>query len=73
MANGYKTSVLFEENYNSSAHIVVNQGGSSSGKTTAILQTLFTLACGQVQQVITVTGQDIPNMKSGVLRDALDI
>jgi len=73
MANGYKASVLFEKNYSAKAHIVVNQGGTSSGKTTAILQVLFTLACEQTQQIITVTGQDIPNIKSGVLRDALDI
>lgn len=73
MANGYKASVLFEENYNASAHIVVNQGGSNSGKTVAITQVLFTLACEQREQIITIIGQDIPNIKSGVLRDALRI
>ncbi|HWD89903.1 MAG TPA: terminase large subunit [Mucilaginibacter sp.] len=73
MAKGYEASVLFEENYNARAHVVINQGGSSSGKTTAIMQVLFTLACEQTQQVITVTGQDTPNLKSGVLRDALKI
>ncbi|MBS1531848.1 MAG: phage terminase large subunit [Bacteroidetes bacterium] len=73
MSKFYRASVLFEENYHAAAHIVVNQGGSSSGKTTAIMQVLFTLACEQEGQIITITGQDIPNMKSGVLRDALDI
>jgi phage terminase large subunit len=73
MAESYQASVLFEENYNAAAHVIVNQGGSSSGKTMAIMQVLFTLACEQINQIITITGQDIPNLKSGVLRDALDI
>lgn len=66
-------TVLFEENYNSIANIIINQGGSGSGKTYAIMQVLFRRACENSQQVITVVGQDIPNLKSGVLRDALKI
>lgn len=73
MANGYKASILFEENYNATAHIIVNQGGTNSGKTFAIVQVLFKLAYEQPKQVITIVGQDIPNIKSGVLRDALSI
>jgi len=73
MANGYKASILFEENYNATAHIIVNQGGTNSGKTFAIIQVLFKLAYEQPGQVITIVGQDIPNIKSGVLRDALSI
>jgi len=66
-------TVLFKENYNSIANITINQGGSSSGKTYAIMQVLFCRACQSGKQVITVVGQDIPNLKSGVLRDALKI
>jgi len=73
MFTGYQASVLFEENYNASSHIVVNQGGTSSGKTYAIMQVLFCLACQNAAQVITVVGQDIPNLKAGALRDALKI
>ncbi|MGZ4001272.1 MAG: PBSX family phage terminase large subunit [Mucilaginibacter sp.] len=73
MTEGYKASILFEENYNAAAHIIVNQGGTNSGKTFAIIQVLFKLAYEQPKQVITIVGQDIPNMKSGVLRDALNI
>jgi len=73
MANGYKASILFEENYNGTAHIIVNQGGTNSGKTFAIIQVLFKLAYERPKQVITIAGQDIPNIKSGVLRDALSI
>ncbi|WDF54650.1 PBSX family phage terminase large subunit [Mucilaginibacter sp. KACC 22063] len=69
----FKTSALFRENYHSPAHIIVNQGGSSSGKTYAIMQVLFCIACEQEKQIITVVGQDIPNIKAGVLRDALNI
>jgi phage terminase large subunit len=67
-----KTGSLFRANYNSTADVVVNQGGTSSGKTYAILQVLFTLAL-QSKCIITVCGQDIPNLKVGALRDALKI
>ncbi|HVV55696.1 MAG TPA: phage terminase large subunit, partial [Mucilaginibacter sp.] len=73
MAGLFKTSVLFIENYEARAHIVVNQGGTSSGKTFAILQVLFCIACQRMASVITVAGQDIPNLKAGALRDALNI
>jgi hypothetical protein len=65
-----KTTTLFKHNYEATAHIVVNQGGTSSGKTYAIEQVLFCLAAESENQVITVVGQDIPNLKSGALRDA---
>lgn len=71
--NNYEASVLFKQNYASAAHIVVNQGGTSSGKTYAIEQVLFCLACEVEKQIITVVGQDIPNLKAGALRDALSI
>lgn len=69
----FETTILFKKNYQSDAHIVINQGGTSSGKTFAIMQVLFCLACEEPDQVITVAGQDIPNLKAGVLRDALSI
>lgn len=68
-----KTSTLFKYNYSATAHVVVNQGGTSSGKTYAVEQVLFCLACSQPKSVITIVGQDIPNLKSGALRDALSI
>lgn len=71
--NDQKASVLFKHNYASKAHIVINQGGTSSGKTYAIEQVLFCLACEAPKQIITVVGQDIPNLKAGALRDALNI
>jgi len=68
-----KASILFRKNYNSNAHIVINQGGTSSGKTFAIMLVLFCFACETGKLVITVVGQDIPNLKAGALRDALNI
>jgi phage terminase large subunit len=70
---GLAGSILFKQNYSGTAHITVNQGGTSSGKTYAIEQVLFCLACEAEKQVITIVGQDIPNLKAGALRDALSI
>lgn len=47
---------------------VGNQGGTSSSKTISILQVLCHVALSS-QCVITVVGQDIPNLKKGSLRD----
>jgi phage terminase large subunit len=69
----FKTSVLYEANYNTKEDIIVNQGGSSSGKTYSILQVLFTHLISEPNIVITVVGESIPNLKAGALRDALDI
>ncbi|MFD0765205.1 PBSX family phage terminase large subunit [Mucilaginibacter lutimaris] len=68
-----RTSTLFKHNYETTAHVVVNQGGTSSGKTYAIEQVLFCLAVSAGKQIITVVGQDIPNLKSGAIRDAQEI
>jgi phage terminase large subunit len=53
--------------------ICVNQGGSSSSKTYSILQVLFKLAIENPRFVITVVGQDIPNLKRGAIRHASNI
>ena len=68
----FKTSVLYEANSQATENVIVNQGGSSSGKTYSILQLLFTKAIEECN-VITIVGQDIPNLKAGALRDALEI
>lgn len=64
-----KTSVLFEANYKATEPIIVNQGGTSSGKTVCILQVLAIRAIQEPDSIITVVGQDIPNLKRGALRD----
>jgi phage terminase large subunit len=65
----FQTSVIFDRNYNSTAEVIINQGGTSSGKTYSILQVLCLKAINENDQVISVVGQDVPNLKSGALRD----
>lgn len=69
----FETSDVYEWNYTAHENIVINQGGTSSGKTYSILQVLFTKCVNKPGLVCTIVGQDIPNLKSGALRDALDI
>lgn len=64
----FKTTAVFAWNYNSHARVKINQGGTSSGKTYAILQVIF-LRLIQAKRIATVVGQDIPNLKKGALRD----
>jgi phage terminase large subunit len=69
----FQCSDLYYDNLNSKSDVIVNQGGTSSGKTYSILQVLFSIAISELKQVITVAGQDIPNLKVGAIRDALEI
>jgi len=69
----FKTTDVFKANYDAKTDIVVNQGGTSSGKTYSIIQCLFLHAIEDDNQVITVVGQDIPNLKVGAIRDAQTI
>jgi phage terminase large subunit len=64
---------VFYWNYETDAEVVVNQGGSSSSKTYSILQVLFLKAIETGGTIITVAGQDIPNLKRGAIRDAKTI
>lgn len=64
---------LYTANRNPRCKIVVNQGGTSSAKTYTILQCLFDIASSEPGAVITVVGQDVPNLKKGAIRDAAKI
>jgi len=64
---------LFVVNKESDKRININQGGTSSGKTYTIVDLLFCLGMEEENQVITVVGQDIPNLKKGAYRDAKKI
>ena len=64
---------LYDANLNATERVVVNQGGTSSGKTYSIMQVLFMLGMMKLRQVITVVGQDVPNLKKGAYRDAKTI
>lgn len=69
----FDTSVIFEENYNSDKFITINQGGTSSGKTYAILQVLIVKCIEKSHTDVLVIGQDIPNLKLGAYKDMKDI
>lgn len=69
----FKTTDVFLSNRNAETDIIINQGGTSSGKTYSILQNLFLHAIENDRCVITVAGQDIPNLKVGPIRDAHNI
>lgn len=69
----FQVTNVFLENRNATTDIIINQGGTSSGKTYAIMQNLFCHAIEEPNQIITVVGQDIPNLKVGALRDAQSI
>ncbi len=66
-------SALWHENLTSEARINVNQGGTSSGKTYSLIDMFFYIAITEPRVVITVCGQDIPNLKAGAFRDAVEI
>ena len=64
---------LYAVNRDSRKRTKVNQGGTSSGKTYSIMQLLFVKAMERCGLVITVAGQDVPNLKKGAYRDAKTI
>lgn len=63
------TGPLFNKIRNCDKKIIVLQGGTSSAKTVTALQACTTFAHEERDQVITVAGQDIPNLKKGAIRD----
>lgn len=69
----FEVGPLYEANLRAWEDVIVNQGGTSSGKTYSILQVLFTKAIQKPGLVITIAGQDIPNLKKGAMRDAEEI
>ena len=64
---------LYIANCNRDVRYIVNQGGTGSGKTYCIMQRLIALSMEQVGIIITVAGQDLPNLKVGAIRDTLHI
>ena len=69
--SGHKIQVndLFFWTLYSDKPIIVHQGGTSSGKTYSILQYLTSIASKEKDLIITVVGQDIPNLRVGAYRD----
>lgn len=68
----FKTSELYLANLNATEDLIINQGGTSSGKTIALLQVQDTHAISEKCDILVV-GQSIPNLKVGALKDQIDI
>lgn len=64
---------LFQANTEEGVRTFVNQGGTSSAKTYTILQVLLYHAIRENGIIVTVCGQDLPNLKVGAFRDAKTI
>lgn len=60
---------LYRDNQDTKPRYLVNQGGTSSGKTYTIMQRLIVLSFEHPRAIITVAGQDLPNLKVGAMRD----
>ena len=53
--------------------LIVHEGGSSSSKTYSSMQVWGSMTFADPESVITVVGQDIPNLKKGPIRDFKNI
>lgn len=69
----FKATDLYRANMAATEKVIVNQGGTSSGKTYALDQCMFTHAFEEPRSVCTIAGQDLPNLKVGAIRDAEEI
>jgi|TARA_R100000084_G_scaffold67977_1_gene29802 phage terminase large subunit len=68
-----KATNVFEKNYNAKTKIVVNQGGTRSGKTYAILQLLLIQALEGNNKLFTVVRKSFPSLRISVLRDFINL
>lgn len=63
---------VFLANKEATEDIVINQGGTDSGKTYAIIQLLFTFALftkpPEEDPIITIVAESVPNLKKGAYR-----
>lgn len=69
----FQCSVVYNANFTATEDIIVNQGGTYSGKTYSIMQALCSIAISQENKTITVVGQDVPNLKRGAMKDMFSI
>lgn len=64
---------LFYANLNATDFIIINQGGTWSGKSEAIMRVLFCIAIVNPNFIITVVTDTVPKLKEDALRIALNI
>ncbi len=68
-----KTSNVFERNYSASTKIVVNQGGTRSGKTYSLCQLLIVKALEISGKRYSIVRKSLPSLKLSVMRDFFEI
>ena len=72
-----QTTNVFSRNieaYNRRDRLIINQGGTSSGKTWAILTLLYLIAKkSKKPKTISVVSQTLPHLKLGAIRDFKNI
>jgi len=74
MEKSVRVSVVFEKNYHAKTKIIVNQGGSRSGKTYSILQLLILVkAFEATNMVFSIVRKSMPALKSSAMRDFFEI
>lgn len=66
-------SPLYWANLTAQEKIIINQGGTSSGKTEAIIRVLFTVAIIRANYVITVISNTVTKLKEDALRVAKQV
>jgi len=68
-----KTSNVFERNYNAPTKIVVNQGGTRSGKTYSLVQLLIVKSFEEENCVFSIVRKSLPSLKLSVMRDFFEV
>jgi len=68
-----ETSGLFRKNLEATESIVVNQGGSRSGKTYSILQVLIIKAHQTTGKTFTIARKTLKSLRSTAMRDFFEI
>jgi len=74
MEKSIRVSVVFERNYHARTKIVVNQGGSRSGKTYSILQLLILVKAFEATDLVfSIVRKSMPALKASAMRDFFEI
>ncbi len=73
----FNVGPLFPANYNATEDIIINQGGTDSGKTHCLMQIAYTIAtthkAPESDPIISILNESIPNSKKGAYRIAKSI
>lgn len=67
--NLFKPTSVFAANMAAKEKVIVNQGGTWSGKTYSILQKEILITGTTPKIITTVAGQDVPNLRKGAITD----